>query len=330
MKLSMTNRVLVVTALTLAAVNAIWWRSQVRESNRPRNVASNASGLRFVVSILLEPGRSSGRTRDGKLAVGGVETPPVGAIVEVGADRSPPRVLVNRFADDLRLSPDGRYLAFNTERNEVGLTRVGESPQVVPELEGLPVWSPDGKSFLCWRKSGGGGVQTVQVGVPGLEVKVLPAIPATDQVQDWSSDGRWLLATSAGARPSWFGARIVKMAPNGSHRIELTREGTSIFPRFSPDGRTILYMSTEGRISSLMKMDASGKHQQKLVDGLGLRARGSWSPGGDQIVLNQRGILVEILDRDGRGRSALDLEVGAARYVGAVECLPKFSGGPIY
>ncbi len=62
----------------------------------------------------------------------------------------------------------------------------------------------------------------------------------------------------------------------------------SLFPRFSPDGRQLLYASTSSGTSQIWVMDIDGTHKRQLTFGLGPEFPDAnapnWSFRGDRIV----------------------------------------------
>ena len=112
-----------------------------------------------------------------------------------------------------RVSPDGtRSPSTNTGPRLLGRRELGLAPRSPPgrgtrkisDIGGRPIWSPDGKHLLVVKvmTSGLGHAPravtvyaTWKIDADGSHPVRLP-IPGTDQVTDWSSDGRWLVAYS--------------------------------------------------------------------------------------------------------------------------------------
>jgi Tol biopolymer transport system component len=110
-----------------------------------------------------------------------------------------------------RVSPDGRFLAFErwarkgTKDAVVGvsirdLTRDGAIRQL-SAIAGNPRWSPDSRRLLivAFKCAVPGtamsNYESWVVNADGTEPKKLP-IPETDQIDDWSPDGSWLVTGS--------------------------------------------------------------------------------------------------------------------------------------
>jgi hypothetical protein len=74
---------------------------------------------------------------------------------------------------------------------------------------------------------------------------------------------------------------IWRMHASGKDQKPLTKEGTPhADPKFSPDGKSILYTALKGGFPEVWVMKRDGSDQKKIVAGL----QGSWAPDGKSIV----------------------------------------------
>jgi TolB protein len=168
-------------------------------------------------------------------------------------------------------------------------------------VSGFPLWSPDGKkiAFLSgyppevWVMNANGNGQRRLARVPGVP-------------SDWSPDGRRLaLVSLAGAHDRMSEIYLVNADGGGQRRLthNTVTEGT---PRWSPDGKKILFVrarsGTRGKVSDIYVMNADGSAQRKLTE----RGRDPrWSPGGEKIsfVTNRDGNSeVYVMNADGSGQ----------------------------
>jgi Tol biopolymer transport system component len=229
-----------------------------------------------------------------------------------------------------RVSPDGRTIAF-TRSGAVWTRSVagGDEPKRLLDLEGTPagsppVWSPVGTKIIVSlgriEKDNGPWVhKTVRVNADGsglVELKV----PREDTVQDWSSDGEWLLtASSRNARIGW---QLYVMHPDGTGVRQITEGGNPFYARFSPDGRRVLYAdgTTEER-RGIWVVERDGNGRRKVCSTGKAQVSACWSPDGARLAVafrhfNVPGVqgekdLLEVMDLDGKQEGLFDLPDGS-------------------
>jgi Tol biopolymer transport system component len=193
-----------------------------------------------------------------------------------------------------RWSPDGTRIAFSA--NPHGnfdifvMDADGGRPTAVtnsPEDELDVAWSPDGKSLAFTRAAGRSGkgepsVWTIDLG-SGREAQAIPGFRRSNILPDFSPLSQGIAFTGKRLLGGWdvffFDARTQAVR-------ELTKGGYACRPRFSPDGRRIVYVCSEadGK-GDIWTMDADGNGKERMT------ARDetydyfpSWSPDGTQIV----------------------------------------------
>jgi dipeptidyl aminopeptidase/acylaminoacyl peptidase len=175
-----------------------------------------------------------------------------------------------RPAPQLRWSPDSTMLsllAFGGEKPQVfALPLSGGTPrQLTDAPEGVSgfEWSPDGKSLAYLTRDSMKKPLVIHVDAPeaatrlvvktgGMTRTVTPLSHFVDSFS-WSPDGSEL-AYSAAPRSgfsSQYETRIYAVAIAGTTRAIVDRPGMNSRPLFSPDGRLIAFISTNGR-SELM------------------------------------------------------------------------------
>ena len=230
----------------------------------------------------------------------------------MAADGSGQRQLTTEGGEDPAFSPDGRWIAFTSERDHdllVDDTAGGEIYRMAADgsqkrltnnkaFEWQPTFSPDGRRIAFVRKvveeegdnySESGGIYTMAA--DGSDVKRL-----TSDTSDWgpafSPDGQRIAFTSGRD-----GGGIYTMAADGSGRKLLTSEGSQ--PDFSPDGQRIAF--TIGHLgfhgtpnANIYTMAADGSDVKRLTNNFDDRESSPvFSPDGRWIAFNS--------DRDGSG-----------------------------
>jgi dipeptidyl aminopeptidase/acylaminoacyl peptidase len=148
----------------------------------------------------------------------------------------------------------------------------GENPARIFANGQPKAWAPDGREFIVVVEKEGRSDKTEnwRVSVDGKTKSVL-SLPFGEVVEDWSNDGRWLL--------SWSHAdgQLYITKPDGSGRRRLTNTVSNAsrneHPRFSPDGRRIVYLQTlyQGNDNgpdsrfSLRTMNIDGTHNREIL-----------------------------------------------------------------
>jgi serine/threonine protein kinase len=159
---------------------------------------------------------------------------------------------------DLRLSPDAHRLASSAggPKSEVWIDDLDRGVRMRltfdPDTDnGIPVWSPDGKSLLfstlLGSKAGVGIFRKASNGAGGLEMLLPSDRPDRETwATDWSRDGRFLLFCRGGMANS-TDADIWVFPMTGDRKPIQFLHGaaTASDAQFSPDGRWVAYTSRE-------------------------------------------------------------------------------------
>ncbi len=190
-------------------------------------------------------------------------------------------------------SPDGRWLAYISQSNLFVIAAAGGTPVALTKDSGAiafrPNWWRDGRSII-YSSSRSGPVNLWRV--PFRENPPGPARPperittgvGEDLNATVSPDGTITYTTVHSA------ADIYRFDLASRQLSRVTSE-TSVedYPRISPDGGRMLFMSNRSGRSELWVMDLKSKELTQLSQGGG--DQGIWSPDGRTVVYRGRGHL---------------------------------------
>jgi Tol biopolymer transport system component len=195
----------------------------------------------------------------------------------------------NQAIEGISVSPDGKWLAFDSNRS--GNQDIYKMPVEGGELEKLtthpsddflPSWSYDGKDivFYSFRK-GNRDIHTMTA--EGGSIQQLTDDPAQERYPDWSPDGNHIVFQSdkTGVNELFIISRENKDSKWESPR-QLTFDGGK-FPRWSPDGNSIAYSEGKTSKSSLRVIHPEGGDPMILLsssdpDAVPIPIFPEWSP----------------------------------------------------
>ena len=179
------------------------------------------------------------------------------------AARSAPVMAISSTRRDFnpRLSPDGRRVAFDSNRSgnvEIWIADPGGTGAIqltsMGASSGFANWSPDGR-WIAFHSNADGQWRSYLI--PSAGGKPLP-FPGNGW-PSFSHDSQWIYFNASGqiwkARTS--GADAVQLSPNGAVAALESVDGKHVYYRASPSGP-----------GPLWRMPASGGRPVKLLDGV--------------------------------------------------------------
>lgn len=225
------------------------------------------------------------------------------------------------------LSPDGKKIAFDSNRNRLPSEPVNTSDLFVMNTDGSeqtfvtrgssPTWSPDSKDIafhasasgtgLPLRTDPGAATSDSDIFVANVD-DVLAGVAAprnitnsgdkVDDDADWSPDGQRLAYTAHDVVddppvPAFLSntAEIYVVASDGSGQTRLTTNGEEErSPAWSPDGTRIVYSCRVGGGNAdfeICVMNADGSNQVQLTSNGFADLTATWSPEGNRIVFHR-------------------------------------------
>lgn len=200
------------------------------------------------------------------------------------------------------LSPDGSmvaYLASPTEEIVGSAILVQATDQSQPrELthpptgawDSNPEWSPNGREIAFLRRVPGEDCRIMAVSVAGGDERVLGDCDRDNRPSfDWTPDGSGLIFSSAtpGAGPP--GLRVFNLTTGQWRHLQYgaTDEDVDFAPRYSPDGRWIVFIRSTP-LGDLWRIPAGGGRPERLTRQYAELRGWDWAPDGRAIVYGRR------------------------------------------
>jgi Tol biopolymer transport system component len=163
-----------------------------------------------------------------------------------------------------RYSPDGKYIAFVSERSgspEIYVSSsTGSNPRRITSFEGPligpPFWSPDGHWLVFHARTHGQG-DIHEIRATGGSPTQLTTNTSDNVMPSYSHDGRSIYFNSSrsGQRQIW------KMPAGGGQAVQITSGGGQR-PIESADGKTIYYFANAG---SIWQVPSAGGVEAEVV-----------------------------------------------------------------
>jgi len=174
-------------------------------------------------------------------------------------------------------SPDGERLAFRSEREGGGvfvMGRTGESPRRVARRGFDPAWSPDGEEIVYSTRPYKLGVFTGSPGelwavnvASGEERKIYPGDASQPH---WSPQGHRIVFVSVQERGDAIRGRdkiLTVPATGHGEAVPLAAcPATDWNPTWSPDGRSVYFVSNRGGTMNLWRIPVDEKSGKPLGD----------------------------------------------------------------
>ena len=227
-------------------------------------------------------------SRDGKKIVCFFEakdrTLRIGTIMADGQVRVLASGNQTEFVSEPKFSPEGNYIAFS-RKDEKGNSdifilasdgSITESVASHPGRDECPVWSPDGK-YLLFLSDRNRSADLWGIGINQGKTAGAPFIIKRDLgwrtlVQDLTADGRLFMFTQSGNEPGNLFTILldkVKGSIDGPITPVSVYPTDHSFPRYSPDGKMIAYLSRRGQIGypKLFVMDEKGAERELPLQG---------------------------------------------------------------
>lgn len=195
---------------------------------------------------------------------------------KAGPPKTPKPIVIHR----LQFKRDGEgYLRELRQHIHVFDVESKKSVQVTSGRydDAEPAWSPDGR-FLAFTSNrteepdsnDNSDIYVVEA-KEGQKPRAITTSPGTDRNPDFSPDGKWITYLAGGdPKDIWYATNHVAVVPvAGGDPRPLTRELDRNVeqPRFSPDGRSIYFILEDGGNENLARVPAAGGTVERVVTG---------------------------------------------------------------
>jgi len=201
-------------------------------------------------------------------------------------------------------SPDGKRMLL-VEMNEWGaIVRCrlapldGSSPgQQVGPPSGqctFAAWSPDGE-WMYFSSDSGGTFHTWRQRFPDGQPEQITSGPTEEEGLAMAPDGRSFI-TAVGLTQS-----SIWLHDGGGDR-QISLEGYALAPKFTPDGKRLLYLVRKGASSELWVAELDSGRNEPLLPGFAVALAGPGSRGGYDISPDGRQVVVASPDSGGKSR----------------------------
>jgi Tol biopolymer transport system component len=188
--------------------------------------------------------------------------------------------------ESLTLSPDGKFLAYQSTRGGnqdiyVMPARGGESVRITddPAHDGSPKWSYDGR-WLAFDsdRTGRGETWVIRITPDGRPGSGPAQATRGGGNATWTRDGRIAYSTETGQ------IRVYISNMEGSQETPLTKlKDLTLSPRWSPDGTTMAFAASYGSLAkqtAVSTVSVNGGDEKFLAVGM----FPAWSPNGREIA----------------------------------------------
>jgi serine/threonine protein kinase/WD40 repeat protein len=167
----------------------------------------------------------------------------------ISISEAEPVTIGNQVIEDIAISPDGEWLAFDLERNGnvdiYKMRRHGGEPERLtthPSGDFVHSWSSRGEiAFQTFRN---GNRDIYVISSDGRSIQQVTSSPSQERVPSWSPDGKKLVFGSdrTGRSELFIIAKKDEQDKSWGPPHQLTFKG-GMYPRWSPDGRFIAYLN---------------------------------------------------------------------------------------
>ncbi|HEY3012620.1 MAG TPA: protein kinase [Gemmatimonadales bacterium] len=223
----------------------------------------------------------------------------------VSISRATPVTTGNQIIETVSVSPDGRWMAFDSDRSGnqdiYKMPLAGGEPEQLttdPQDDFAPAWSPDGTE-IAFHSFRNGNRDIFIVPAAGGPAEPVVVTPAQERGPAWSPDGnRLVFASNQGGRYALY--VVSRKEGKWSVPTRLSSEvaiGSRVRFGWSPDGRFIVNLEKQ----AIDIIPAAGGEERKLVEAKGTLAQSGF----ENLVWSPDSRFVYYVGNDTRGQEGL-------------------------
>ncbi|HEY7154613.1 MAG TPA: hypothetical protein VH575_11690 [Gemmataceae bacterium] len=165
-------------------------------------------------------------------------------------------------------------------------------------------WSPDGKKLLMTRlHEGKMGLWIMNADGSGLKPLLTPPVNTPHFDGHWSSDSKKIVYVHDVLQGTDGKLQINTVnADGGDSKVLIPHKAFEESPRWSPDGKRLVWVSTRDGNQEIYTADGDGKNIKRLTNDLALDNNPSWSPDGKRIAFASAragNFEIHVMDADG-------------------------------
>ena len=216
----------------------------------------------------------------------------------IESELPPPKVVpVTDRAEDASLSPDGNYVAFKRvsdlpDLSGICIKQIGSEHllQLTRNAsDWSPVWSPDGRFVAFSRYANAVHEIHMVSAIGGTERKLHSGVPAHPPLS-WSPDGKFIAFTARDSGQNTYSINLLSLESLETRKLtEPSAEHQDWGPAFSPDGKQLAFIRTNGALTmgDIFIMRGNGGEPHRLTfDNTSIPTPPAWTPDGKSIVFS--------------------------------------------
>jgi TolB protein len=166
-------------------------------------------------------------------------------------------------------------------------------------------WSPDGKRILMTRiHEGKMGLWVMNADGSDLKPLVSPRLDTPHFDGHWSADGKKIVYVLDILQGTDGKLQINTVSADGTgNKVIIPNKAFEESPRWSPDGKSIAWVSTRDGNQEIYTADADGKNLNRLTNEVAMDNCPAWSPDGKKIAFcsgRSGNYEIHVMDADGK------------------------------